>query len=481
VSRTAAGVVAAAVVVAAGSVYALAGSARPTTVETTAAQQVPTTEATLACPESPQTKHTRTSLLAVTPSAPDGSSTGSTTASGLMTVQRLGVQSAPIETATEVAVPIVRPLGSALQPSVVVGATGSMSAGTAAFQWTLEDGKRRSGRAVSQCAAGSEDWWFNGADTSVGWTSRLVLTNTTPAIAVVDVEILGPKGPVQTVGQRGIALAPDSRQSIDLARFAQSLSALSVHVHATAGLVTAAVETRRVDGVTPAGSEWLPPATAPSVDTVIDAAVGRSAAQDLEIVNPSDVGALVQVEVVDDSGPFVPAGLESVRVQPESVKTVNIGKISHNAAVAVRLTSPTPVTGAVVSTAKGGGDYAVSAPSPSLVDTAVVPVVPDVDLAIEFTGISEQSVGRFKLTGFDRDGQQVFADTVTIDGLRTTEWTPPKTPKKTSGDAAYVVVSVVLDADAQAAAHYSDKDGVSAVPVAPGVFTVTRPAVSASR
>jgi hypothetical protein len=481
VSRVAAGVLAAAVLAAGGSVFALSGADEAPVAEPAAAQQVPISEATLACPESPQTKHIATSLLAVAPAPDDDASTASESGPGSLSVLALGDSSTVIEAAAQAGVPVVRRLATALQPSVVVEAKGAMSVGASAFQWSVEDGKKHSGRALSPCAAASDDWWFNGADTSVGSTSRLVLTNTTPAIAVVDVALFGPKGAVQTVGQRGIALAPDSRQSLDLARFAQSLSHVSVHVHATAGLVTAAVETTRVDGVTPAGSEWLPAATAPSTSTLIDAAVRGAASQDLEIVNPSDVGALVQVQVVEDSGPFVPSGLEAVRVQPESVATVPLGKISHHDAVAVRLTSQTPVTGALVSTAKGGADYAVSAPSPLLADPAVVPVVPDVDLALELTGSSQASTGQLRVTGYDRDGGQVFADTVTVDGLRTTEWTPPGKATKGNADAAYVVISASLDVAAQAVATYRGKDGVASVPVVPGVFSVTRPSVAAIR
>jgi hypothetical protein len=476
-SRVSAAILAAAVVATAGSAYALSGAERPSPASAAAAQQVPTTEATLACPESPQTKHTDTSLLAVTPEPPDTSG-DATAVDGSTTVRTLGDLSAPTETESQAGVPLVRPLRVGAQPSVVVGATAAMSAGATAFQWSLEDGKNHSGRAVSGCGAASDDWWFNGADTAVGSTSRLVLTNTTPAITVVDVDIFGPKGSVTTLGQRGIALAPESRQSVDLAKFAPDLGAVTVHVHATAGLVTAAVETSQVDGVTPVGTEWLPPSAEPSTDVVIDAALDGSSSQDLQIANPSDASALVQVQVVDDSGPFVPSGLDAVRVAPDSVKTLPLGKISHNAPVAVRLTSPTPVTGAIVSTAKGGGDYAVSAPSPALTDTAVIPVVPDVGLALEFTGRSQQSSGQFEVTGIDRRGAAVFSSGVTVDGLRTAEWTPPK---KKAADAVYLVVSVSLETDIQAIAQYGDKDGVAAVPIVSGVFTVTRPSVTPAR
>jgi hypothetical protein len=480
VSRVAGIVVAVAVLGAAGSAYALSDATAPPAAVTAAAQRVATTDATLACPESPQTKHTTTSLLAVTP-PPEGGATGST-GGGSLSVRVLADGGAAVgDGESQAGVPVVTTLSTDLEPSVVVEAKNAMAPGAAAFQSSVDDGKNRSGRAVSLCAAGSDDWWFNAAATSVGSTSRLVLTNTTPAIAVVDVEIFGPEGAVQTVGQRGIALAPSSRQTLDLARYAPSLSAASVHVHATAGLVTAAVETSKVAGVTPAGSEWLPASPAPSTSTVIDAAVDGSASQDLQIVNSADVNALVQVQVVEDSGPFVPSGLDSVRVPPGSVKTVKLGKITHNDAVAVRLTSATPVTGALVSTARGGADYAVSAASPLLTDAAVVPVLPDVELAVVLTGVSQQSTGRFRLTGYDQTGAEVFAHSVTVDGLRTAMWTPSDRVSKRRPRAVYLVVSPSLDTDFQAVAVYSDKNGVSAVPVTPGVFTVTRPSVTAAR
>jgi hypothetical protein len=473
VSRLSAAALAIAVAVTAASTYALSGAAEPTASDVSVARQVPTSEATLACPQPPQRKSATSSLLAVAPPS------DSPSASGSMTVSALGDPATLVETEMQQGLPVVRPVGGALQPAAVVDATGSMSAGMASFQWSVESGNKHSGRSITACLAGSDDWWFHGVNTAVGSVSRLDLTNTTPAIAVVDLEIFGPHGAVETVGQRGIALAPDSGQTIDLARFAPNLDAATVHVHATAGLVTAAVGSSLLEGVTPAGSEWLPPVPEPTTDVVVDAAFDRSASQYLEIVNPGDVGALVQVEVIDDSGPFVPSGLENVRVAPESVKSVKLGKISHNGPVSVRLTSPTPISGAVVSTERGGSDYAVSAPSASLTDSAVVPMVSDVDLALQFTGSTQQSTGQFTVTGYDRLGQPVFDDTVSVDGLRTTQWTPPET--KTAGKAAYIVVSVAFDAPAQAIAQYSGPDGVAALPLTPGVFSVTRPAVQQTR
>jgi hypothetical protein len=285
---------------------------------------------------------------------------------------------------------------------------------------------------------------------------------------------------VSTIGQRGIALAPDSRQTIDLARYSSSLDAASVHVHATAGLVTAAVETSRVEGVTPAGSEWLPAASPPATETVVDAAVD-GATQELQIVNPGDLGALVQVEVVEEGGSFVPSGLEGVRVPPESVKTVQLGKITHKKPVAVRLTSQTPVTGAVLSTTEDGADYAVSTASPPVDGFAVVPVIPDAELSIAATGASRQTIAQLQVTGYDSAGAPVFADTVTVDGLQTTSWTMPDTRGKKKPAATYLVIAGSLGSDAQAIAVYSGTDGVASVPVVPGVFSVTRPSVSRSR
>jgi hypothetical protein len=500
--RFAAGALALAVLVTAGSTYALSGSAAPSPPQAADSQLVPTTEAALACPESPQTDHTAAALVAVTPpptsadatgSGGDSAGAGSSLEPGALTARALAGSGEPIDETSEVGTPIVAKLTTDDQPSVIVAANGAMAPGAAAFQYSTEDGEKHSGQSAAACGAASDDWWFNGADTAVGSTSRLVLTNTTPSLAVVDVGLFGPKGAIATVGQRGIALAPNSRESVDLARFAPNLDELTVQVHATAGLVAAAVETTRVEGVTPAGSEWLPPASAPATDVVIDPAVDDSVSQDLQIVNPEDVSALVQVQVVDDTGPFVPSGLDSVRVDPGSVTTVKLGKISHNGPVAVRLTSATPVTGAVVSTTKGD-DYAVSAPSPVLADSAVVPVVPDVDLALQLTGVGPQSVGKLDVTGYDRAGDEVLADTIAIDGLKAVVWTADdagdsggkgggsKGPKgKPAKEPVYLVVTPELDANAQAIAVYTSKDGTATLPLEPGRFTVTRPAVAPQR
>ena len=62
---------------------------------------------------------------------------------------------------------------------------------------------------------------------------------------------------------------------------APGVTRFAVHVHARSGRIAAAVRDQQVDGLTPRGADWLPPAAAPARQQVLPgvaAGAGRAAA-----------------------------------------------------------------------------------------------------------------------------------------------------------------------------------------------------------
>jgi hypothetical protein len=472
VIKPGAAILAGAVIVSAAAVAVAGRAADPLDVPDRAASEVATTKAALACPESSQGRTTKTSLFAVSPATDANASPAPSSVSA----STLDADAA--EALGEVDQPgkvLESPLADDAAPAAVVTADGPLSAGVAAAQWSTETGKSHSGAAASWCLAGADDWWFNGISTQVGATSRVVLTNSTPAIAVADLTFYGPDGVVEAVGERGIALAPSSRRSIALSGFAPGLDAVTVNVHATTGRVTAAVHTTLTTGVTPGGTEWIPPSSAPAEEVLVDAGLPDADAQTLQITNPGEREALVKVQVVDASGAFTPSGLDDLRVAPGTVVTKDLTDVTDEDAAAIVLSSTVPLTGAVVSTATRPNDLAVSVASPVLAEPAVVPVIPGADLAVAFAS-SIRTGGQVDIEGFDRDGTSVSQEMLNLKGLTTKTWKPPGKIK-----AAYFVITVVVDGSTHAVAQYSGESGITALPVMPGTYTVTRPDVRAVR
>jgi hypothetical protein len=365
--------------------------------------------------------------------------------------------SAPLPRLTAPGTSDVRLLADGAPPVLVVG-TGTLSAGLTAAQWQQSHGDNATGISAASCRAPSDDWWFNGVDTAVGFTSTLVLSNPTPAIAVVDLAFYGPDGEISAVGGRGVALAPDSSQS----------------VHADQGRVVAAVRTDHTEGATPKGSDWVPPAPPASTDVVVNAALPGQA-QSLAITNPGTRQALVQIRVIDADGQFVPTGLGDVQIPPGAVVTKDLAPVTSGDASAVHLTSTVPVSGATITTStRNAEDFAVVGSSATLDEPAVVPVVPGADLSLVFAG-RDRTTSTLAIDCFDAAGASLSHDELRAPGSTLTTWTAPATKK-----AAVVVVTVESGSGVQGVAQYDGKLGVAALPVLSGTYTVTRPAVSAA-
>jgi hypothetical protein len=472
-SRSSLAVLAAAVLVSAGAV-AYAGGSPPDEVHgsTRTPAEVETTRATLACPPSPHAKSTHTSFFATSPVV----RTAGGGEPGVLVTSVLS--NGPAQPLDSVDVPgrvVERPVTAADEPSLLVSAAGPMSAGATAALWSVETGKSSSGASAAWCQAGADDWWFTGVSTSVGATSDVVLTNSTPAIAVADLRFFGPDGAVEAAGERGIAVAPNSQQVLALGRFAPGLDALTVNVHATTGRLTAALSTSLRSGVTPAGTEWIPAGADPSDHVLVDAGLGGADAQTLQVTNPGEREALVEVQVVGASGAFTPSGLDSVRVAPGAVVSEELTDVVDKEASAVLLSSTVPVTGAIVSTVSRPNDVAVSAPSPVVAAPAVVPVIDDTDLEIAFSSAVRKG-GAVQIDGFAENGQSTLGETFNLAGQTTTTWTPGQ-----KDQSAYYVITVTVDGETQATAQYSGDDGITTLPVLSGSYTVSRPDVRPAR
>jgi hypothetical protein len=465
------GAVCALMAVAAGAAVAIAGnSTDPLVAAPRSPEIVPTPTAALSCPESPATKQTQTRMIAVTPA--EGAQTSSADGSAEVSVL---AQADPVvlEELSSPAIPALLRLTPGDQPAAVVRATGVMAPGLSAAQWSASSKNAGNGLAASQCLAPGDDWTFGGVSTAVGATSRLVVSNPTPAVAVFDLEFYGPEGKVDAVGARGLALASQTQESFDLAQFAPGVDAMAMRLTVESGRVVAAVRTDLVVGNDANGSEWIPPSEAPATEVVVNPAYPKGTDQQLQVANLSDREALVQVQIVTESGPFAPSKLQDLEVAPYSVLTKKLADITDDDAAGVHVTSTAAVIATVVEHREKTEDFAVTSSSPAIEAPAVIPIIDGADLTLALTS-DQRASGKVTVAAYGRDGSELSSTSFNFKGFTTKLWEPNA---KTLKQAAYLLLSLPVDLDLHGVAQFSRPDGVTSLPITSGIVTLSKPSV----
>ncbi|SKB78598.1 hypothetical protein SAMN05660473_02343 [Arthrobacter sp. 49Tsu3.1M3] len=167
------------------------------------------------------------------------------------------------------------------------------AAAGAVLSYTAEDGDLQ-GSAAAACQQPGNDLWLVGANTALGRSAVLNLTNASSTPATVSLDLFGSEGPIQAPGSRGLLVAPGSTRSIILAGLAPGQERLGVRVRSTGGPVAAVIQQSVLRGLTPGGVDFITPGTAPSVSQV---------AAGLDIQDPAALAALKAKPGFADAGP----------------------------------------------------------------------------------------------------------------------------------------------------------------------------------
>lgn len=225
--------------------------------------------------------------------------------------------------------------------------------------YSASDGDLR-GLAGAQCQQPSNDFWLLGADTTVGRTALLNLSNASGTPATVNLELFGSKGRIQSPGSRGLLVPPGSSRTINLAGLAPQEEHLSLRVRSSGGPVAATVQQSVLRGLTPGGVEHLAPGAPPADTQVMTGVVIQDsktlaalsnkagfsdAGPALEITVPGASDAVVEVKLYGPNGQqALPRG-GAVTVKAGSVADVPLSGVpAGNYTVAV--TSDVPVAAA---------------------------------------------------------------------------------------------------------------------------------------
>lgn len=251
----------------------------------------------------------------------------------------------PVLTVVDRGVPTLTEVDTDEGTSFTVEGRGSLAAGLVAEQSGLLQRSDLRGLATAPCTAPEREHWFVGASGEVGRRGRLVLANPTDVAAVVDLTLWDESGPIDAPATRDIGVPARSQQVILLDALAPESVSVGVHVRASQGRVSAAVEVRESDGDSGAGMSFLPAAVAPS-ERVVVPGVPSHGERTLRILAPGDTDAIVSLQALGADGAFTPAGLEVTTVRAGTAVDVPLDALGDTSGGLV-LDSDQPITAAV--------------------------------------------------------------------------------------------------------------------------------------
>ena len=177
----------------------------------------------------------------------------------------------------------------------------------AAMRYAAEAGDLR-GSAATACQQPANDLWLVGANTALGRTAVLNLTNTSGSPATVSLDLFGTKAQIQAPGSRGLLVAPGTTRSVILAGLAPGEERLSVRVRSAGGPVAAVIQQSVLRGLTPGGVEFIAPATAPALRQMISGVDMQDPAALADLTGKpgfADAGPALQITVPGSSDAVV--------------------------------------------------------------------------------------------------------------------------------------------------------------------------------
>jgi hypothetical protein len=223
------------------------------------------------------------------------SRTGSATLTGffdgqpqLTLVEQRLVQGAPLvsglvnDTLVEAkSITVQDPQGLAAQGSALLSATQVQKVAVSNL----------AGLASSNCIRPSSDAWLIGGDTSPGRETLIILSNPTSVDSTVNLEILGPGGPIVAPGLSSISVPKFKTTVIPISGLAPNLSTFAVHVVSSGGSLGTWLQVRTMRGLVAGGVELVGPAVDAAKSLVVPGIFLRGTADAAKLVSANDAYA----------------------------------------------------------------------------------------------------------------------------------------------------------------------------------------------
>jgi hypothetical protein len=326
-----------------------------------AAAELPVERTSLLCPAPSLSDLAETSYTSFTPvtkgTGSDGkaelrSATEQSTDGGGAAKKKPGK---PVLTPKEPGTPVTSDASGSDSPALLGTAEGKFAPG-----WTVQEttevaaGTGRGLQGVN-CTEPDTDFWFPGASTAADRTDYVHLTNPDDSAAVVDIELYGKDGALQSTVGEGITVQPHSSEPRLLSTLTdEKQENLTVHVNVRSGRVGAAVQA--LDDRL--GGDWLAASTDPAPSLVLPGIPKDATAVRLVAFTPGDSDADLKVRLASPSGSITPAGNETLHVKAGMTTAVDLGDVTRGEAGSLILT-PTDQSVPVVAAlrvVRGKGD-----------------------------------------------------------------------------------------------------------------------------
>lgn len=266
--------------------------------------------------------------------------------------------------------------------------------------------------AWQPCPEAQARWWFVGAGgASVTHDTVLTIVNPRAGAAVLDVDVYGPRGPVEAPGLHGLTVAGGATRTLDLATVAPGTGDLAVSVVARRGLVAvSATDTFSPGAIGKQVREWIPATTTPAKVVTLAGLPSRPSAATLLLANPGDVEVIAEVEVIGSGSTFTPQDVLPVALPPRSVRPVPVSAAFDGKPVAFRVTGTGPLTGTVRVTRRN--DIAFAAGVRTIRGATAVAVPPGSGRQLVLSSLGE--AGSVTITGYDARAERVLEKVVEV-------------------------------------------------------------------
>lgn len=432
---------------------------KPGTAPAASAERKPVERTTLTCPRPWASDFGETEYTAFTPEGEKGAESGKAAlapASGDEDGKTDGSDSAdddkagedkgkgekaedkPVAPLTTAGKPATAATDDVEAPALIGTADGALAPGYTVQQTTEVTSGEGRGLLGTSCTAPGAEFWFAGASTVEARQDYVHLTNPDDTAAVVDLEMYGKEGRIDTPSGDGLTVPGHATVPVLLSTLTTNDETnLTLRVIARAGRVGAAVEA--VDAKL--GGDWLPASANPSGSVVLPGLPKDTTAARLVVFAPGDDDADLKVRLSTLTGSISPAGHETLHVKSGMTTAVDLGKITQGEPGSLVLTPvdadrDTPVV-AGLRILRGKGDNqetAFVAATPKVADRASAAGSGPLGSTLYLTAPDQAAEVRITSSAGSKGGAPK-TDTVKVKAGATVAVEPPKP----SGKGSYAV------------------------------------------
>ncbi len=374
----------------------------------------------------------------------------------------------PVARLQEPGLPVTVSTEKADAPALAGTAEQSLAPGWTVQQTTSVASDSGRGLLGTTCQEPDTEFWFAGASTAEARHDYVHVINPDPAATVVDIELYGPDGRLETDAGQAITVPGGSALPVRLSTLTdEELDDLAVQVTARTGRVGAQVEV--VDEEL--GADWLSPATVAEGQLVLPGIPADATDVRLVAYAPGDEDVTFDVGLAGPSGVITPAGNETVSVRSGSLTTLELGNLAQGEAGSLVLTPSEgsgggPVVAALRIAAAAHDEDGEATGAEEL---AFVPASAPVEQRGSVAGNTADGT-QLTLTATHgpvevevtvsagSDGGEPFTESYTLDA-RTTVAIAPEIPEGTKGRYAITVERVGGDGRLYAARTLSEGGG----------------------